>query len=474
MEFFFAIFFLLFYYIRPQDWMPGLAGANLIKPIVGLWLLSLILARSRSSPLPGFLRTPHDWVIVLYLGYIVFFAEGSLFAVLPMLAFYCLTLQSVNSWERVSKYLRFWNGALLAVATIAILSTVGFDVTGAQDNFFTQQGRLAINTWLHNNPNALAHSVVVVIPLSFVLYFWKGSLTGRFFVFPLFAAIAFYCAWLTQSKGAYLVGGATITLALIVGRPRWVQILAISVAVVSGISALSFLPRMADMNNLRADEGVQGRLLAWEMARTAERNHPTGIGWKQFIAEFEWQEGNTVEWVKKATHSSYVQIGADLGRYGLFLYLAGIWCALHTLLVLRTNDHLQERCRRALMILLLANVMSGWMINRQYHTEYFLLIAAAAAMHRLGKAADLRNLAVSETSSEDEAGEAAESGGGISQIRNRIREEHIKPAFIPESKQAQPLRYKPLWNRFGILDMTCCLGLTWLTLWAWDYLLSNI
>lgn len=471
MEFFFAIFFLLFYYIRPQDWMPGLAGASLVKPIVGLWLLSLMVARSRDSPLPGFLRTPHDWVIVSYLAYIVFFGDGAIMGVLPLLAFYALSVQSLNSWDRVHKYLKFWNGALIAITLIAILSTVGFDLTGAQDNFFTQQGRLAINTWLHNNPNALAHSVVVVIPLSYILFFWKNSLSNRFLVFPLLAGSVFYCAWLTQSKGAYLVGGAALTWGLIVGRPKWIQLIAISLAALGGVSALSFLPRMADMNNLRADQGVQGRLLAWEMARTAERNNPTGIGWKQFIAEFPWQEGNRMVWVRKATHSSYVQIGADLGRYGLFLYLAGIWCALHTLLALKTNDPLQERCRRALMVLLLANVMSGWMINRQYHTEYFLLIATAAAIHRLQKGTELQAKESIPEVSEDPGKEGAPRSTGSHQDKE-AQHPQPAPAFVPLRKPLSELQ-KPFWNRFGVVDLACCIALTWLTLWTWDYLLVN-
>lgn len=465
MEFFFAVFFLLFYYLRPQDWVPGLAGANLVKPIVGLWLLALIVARSRPPSLPGWFRTPHDWIILSYGAYIVLFADGSLLGVLPMLAFYFLTVQSLNGWDQVHRYLLFWTGALVVVACFGVFSTFGLDVTGASENYFTQMGRLAIGTWLHNNPNSLAHSVIVVIPAGFALFFWRGSLVGRFVLFPLCAGIVFYCAWLTQSKGAYLVGGALVTVALIQGRPKWLQGIAITAAIVGGVSALSFLPRMADMNNLRADEGVQGRLLAWEMARTAERNNPTGVGWKKFIAEYEWKEGLHSVWVRKATHSSYVQVGADLGRYGLFLYLAGIWCCLHTLLRLKSADTRQERCRRVLFLFLLANLMSGWMINRQYHTEYFLLIATAAAMHRLGKASEL--------SASEESPESADESplkAGARKLREIVSPE-ARPAFLPaEGVAMRP----PLWNRFGVLDLACCIGLTWLTFWAWDYILEKI
>ena len=460
MEFFVAILFLLFYYLRPQDWVAGLAGANLIQPIIGLWLLVLVASRSRPSPLSGVFRTPHDWIMFAYLGYIVLFAGGSVMEVLPLLSFYVLTVQSITSWPRLFSYLKYWNGALAAIAGIAVASTVGLDLTGAQDLYNTRLGRLGIGTWLHSNPNALAHSVVVVIPLSYVLFFWRGSASNRFVLFPALSGLAFYCAWLTQSKGAFLVGGALVVLIFVVGRPKLVQIFVIAAALLVGISALSFLPRMGEMNNLRADEGVQGRLLAWEMARTASKQNETGVGWKEFIAYIPWKEGRQHMIVKKATHSSYVQVAADLGKYGLFLYLAGIWVAIHTLLALKSKNTLEERCRRALMMIVLAYVLSGWMINRQYHTEYFLLIAVTAAMHRIKKGDELE-LNSAENQDIDLATESPGQAGGTT-------------AAFTKAKSLITDYFKPLWNQFGVIDLACCTFLTWFTFWMWDYILKNI
>lgn len=467
MEYFFAVLFLFVYYIRPQDWVSGLAGVQIVQPLAAFWIVSVLLRGSRPSPLPGLFRTPHDWILVTYLGYILFFAGGSLSGLLPLLAFYILTVQSVNTWARLVRYLAFWNGALVAIATIGVLSTVGFDPTGAQSNYFTEMGRLAIGTWMHDNPNALAHSIVVTIPGCFILYFWRGNVSGRFFVFPLLAAIVFYCAWLTQSKGAYLVGGILVVLTFVLGKPRWLQITALVSAATVGVSALSFLPRMAEMNDLRSDEGVQGRLLAWEMARAAAESNPTGVGWQQFIALIPWTEGNEHLIVPKATHSSYVQVGAELGSYGLFLYLGAIWCALHTLLAFKSSDTTQERCRRLLLVFLVANLISGWMINRQYHTEYFLLIAAAAAMHRLKKAEELAMLKMSTASAP-----ATSPLPSLDQLRNAWKK-RTRPAFTHQPQPPSPPS-KRLWNRFGVLDVACCLGLTWLTFWTWDYLMKNI
>lgn len=477
MEFFFAILFLLFYYIRPQDWVPGLEGAELIKPIIGAWLLVLVASRSRPSPLSGILRTPHDWIMILYLGFIVFFADGSIMAVLPFLAFYLLTVQSVNSWPRLLSYLKYWNGALITLAAAGVLSYYGIDPTGAQDLWYTEMGRLAIGTWMHDNPNALGHSIVVAIPLSFVLFFWKGSAISRFLVFPLIAATVFYCAWETQSKGAYLIGGALVVLAFILGKPKWLQVTAISAALIVGVSALSFLPRMSEMGDLSADEGVQGRLLAWEMARTTVERNEFGVGWNKFIAHIQWKEGNRTLIIPKATHSSYVQVAADLGKWGLFLYLAGIWACIHTLLLTKTTNIAEERCRRALMVVVIANVLSGWMINREYHTEYFLMIAVTAAMHRLRKGDELAVVESRQTPPDSSLspGSTKDPAAAVP-ILATVKEawENRAPlAFEPETA-GEVVARKPLWNRFGLFDLGCSAALTWLTFQAWDYFMRSI
>jgi hypothetical protein len=479
MEFFFAILFLVLYYIRPQDWVPGMSGVEIVRPLVAFWILALAAGQSRPSPLPGFARTPHDWAMFAYLGYILFFGGGSIMGLLPFLAFYVLTVQSVNSWDRLRRYLVVWNGLLFGLALLGVLSTVGIDPTGAQSVWYTQIGRLSLGTWMHNNPNALAHSIAAALPASYILFFWKGSLTGRTVVFPFFAAVVFYCAWLTQSKGGYVVAAALIVIALILGRPRWLQIIAVAATLTVGVSALSFLPRMSEMGNLRADEGVQGRLLAWEMAKTVADTKANGEGWKKFHAMIPWREGNRVLIVPKATHSSYVQVAADLGRYGLFLYFAALWCALHTVLYFKSADTGQERCRRVLLIFLFGNIISGWMINREYYTEYFLLIAATAALHRLRKADELAALAKEE--SPDITPEVTPVSAGQKSTDFVLRTiGPIKEAWRPRERPAfelaplSPLSRKPLWNRFGLFDLASSFTLTWLTFLTWDYILKNL
>jgi hypothetical protein len=476
MEFFFAVFFLLFYFVRPQDWVPGLIGLSLVKPIIFVWFGVLLSYRSRVSPLVGLLRTPHDWIILIYWLYVAWNAPDSMGALkgfLPFVAFYALTVQSITSWPRLHSYFKWWTIALVILAVLAVLIPLGIDLTGGKGPMDALKGRLSLGTWQHDNPNALGHSVIVLIPVSYFLFFWRGTATGRLVLFPMIAGLSFWCVYLTESKGAFLVGGIMVVSLYVIGRPRFVQFIAIILALTLGVGALSFLPRMSQMGDLGSDPGVQGRLMAWEIARGVTETQPTGVGWQEFTAVIAWKEGKYLLYVPKATHSSYVQVAADLGRYGLFIYLAGLWCVVHTLLSFRPGNDLEGRCTRILWALLISTIVSGWMINRQYHTEHFLLLAAAAALHRLGMARELglAPTAGSESSENEQFG--VQAGEKILEVGSSTETVDKTPTLIVKTDYGEA-SVKPLWNKFGILDVGVCIGLTWLTFWVWDYILVNM
>lgn len=466
MEYRTALLFLFLYYIRPQDWIPAISGVNIIRPMILIWLVGFMNARSRPA-VSGILRTPHDWAMLAYYAYIVWNApdfNGTLKAFLPFVVFYALTVRSLTSWDRLLGYLKFWNLMLLGVAAMAVGSLYGVDLTGARDATESMLGRLCIGTWLHDNPNALAHSVIVALPLSYIFYFWKQGVIGRMFLFPACAALACYCAYETESKGSFLVGGILVVLIFVIGRPKPVQILALAAAATMGVSALSFLPRMSQMGDLRSDAGVQGRLMVWEMARNSVENNNTGEGWKQFQGYIIWQ--GAME--NKATHSSYVQIGGDLGLYGLFFYLLPFWLAFRALLTSArlSRDHPEkERCRRGIMILLSAFMISGWMINREYHTEYFLMLAAAAAMHRLNLAEEMEVAAVVNNQKKEKTLDAE---GRVVDVVEDPQE--LEPSVVRTMYETG----KRLWNRITVVDVGVGMAMTWAVLFTWDYILENL
>lgn len=464
-----AQFFLFLYFIRPQDWMGGLIGVNIIKPLILIWIAALMV-RKEKSPVRGLLSTPHDWVILIYFSYVVWNAPDSTDAFksfLPVVIFYVFTVQSLTDWTRVFTFLKTWNFMVVTVAAIGVASLYGLDLTGAKDMTAQNFGRLAIGTWMCDNPNALAHTVVVAIPLSYFLFFWRGGVNGRTVYFPACAVLVAMCMFYTESKGSFLVGGGLVVLIFVIGRPLAIKLFAISTAAVLGVSSLSFLPRMSTMGSLNSEEGVMGRLMAWRIARDVLDTKSTGEGWQQFVAMINW-EG---ELIPKSTHSSYVHVGADLGLYGLFLFVAGLWAAGRTMVVvypITLVDDVRERCRRSGLVLLSAYAVSSWMINRQYHTEYFLLIAVAAAMHRLCQA----EVVLAKAESADVV-QSEEVSANVS-LSMQVKDDQCLPAVAVSEVEGDAEENRPFWRRLDLIDLAGCVGLTWLVLAIWDYVLETM
>ena len=437
---------LTLYYVRPQDWVPGLAGLNVVKPIMIIGILAL-LGRKRKpmgpKPWPA-MGTPHEWVMLVYTLYILLTTPELAFTVsdlLPKVIAFYLALHSITSLDRLEKLLIWWRRSLIWVCVMGLGVVFGADFTGSQPATEHNQGRLALHHWMLDNANALGHTLITLLPL---LYFGivkdRPIRKGLGAVIP--AAMACVCLWYTQSKGAFLVGGGLLVFSVLLGRPWWLKVSILAIAIGAGSTALSMLPRMNEMGRLRRDEGVVGRLMAWDMARTVTKSTLTGDGYVGFHANIKW-EGKLIP---KATHSAYVQVGGDLGLPGLFLYLSALCCGGRTMLFYHGFSRELDRARGALFTLLLGYMASGWMINRSYHLEFFLILAAIAAYQRLcQRELEARHQSVPVRTS------------------GRIKKPH--PLLVWGGWR---------WRRYGIIDAGAAMVAVQLVLGVWDYVLQSL
>lgn len=515
MDFKLVIVVLFMYYVRPQDWVGGMSGLNLMKPLMGLTLIAMF-TRRRGFSAGMLVRTPLDWAMVAYAAYIVFTApdgQRPLSTIIIFVAYFFVTSQALVTPRRLSIYLRCWLACILIVAAMAVMSVYGIDLTGAQEltNAVPEKPRLVLNTYLFKNANSLGHTVVIAIPLAYLLLFWKRPIFSKLLA-VLAVLLAAYCVYLTKSKGAYLVGGCLVVASVIVGRHWIFQTIAIFLAATIGWAGLSQLPRMTQIASARQDEAIMGRMLAWEQARFVSKESNTGEGFKNFkpLIYFDNEE------ISKATHSSYVLVGAELGRFGMFFFLAVLFSSCRILLLSRPKRLEDERSRKAMFILLLAYLLSGWLIDRSYHMEYFLLAGAVAAYHRrLGIEAGILDPDTervmdekyeSEQSPEREDDEielteaappepVAVADDGRSPARSPhfsgpalaysatsssplLREEggfrsmsEVDTSAVAEQAIEEELAQRAYWRRFGIIDILLVVLCCKIVFEIWDYLL---
>jgi O-antigen ligase len=349
---------------------------------------------------------------------------------------------------------------------------------------------------MQNNPNALGHTCAVAVALIYFWYFWKRN-TEKRIIGAVLMFIVLYCVYSTQSKGSYIVSGLTLLSSLLFGRSKIFKVVAVGLALGLGGTALSQLPRMQTLT--RKEEGVQGRLMAWEMARVAMYNNPHGVGWDKFVAVFLW-EG---EYVTKATHSSYVQIGAALGKPGLFLYMGLLWCGFRAIMFTKVRSDQELRVQGMLYAIFVPFCLSNWMIDRAYHTEFFTMLAAIAAFHRaVGLRIPSKLEAETQPASKVPVGSPspqpdfvlspvtdpslqvalahAASSNITLQANQPIAWNRGGPMVFPEPVNAEEQRaaqiqqdVKKAWRRIGLIDIGMAYLLYLGVIEAWEYIIKN-
>jgi hypothetical protein len=379
MDFAAIVAFAIVLYVRPQEIFPFLGS---LRPafVVLAWGGAAVFMR------PGgptkIVRTPHDWAMLAYFCWIVFTNDdkwGTWNKIYPFVGFYFITVQALNSFQRIYVFLYWWLGCILFIAVMALLSLVGIDPVGSAYVTAASRGRLVFNTSIFNNANALGHSVIVAVPMIYFLLFWRRPVFVKEVGMGLLP-ISLYCVFRTESKGSFISGFGSILATLTFGRPKMVQAAILGFGLTAGWSAMTFLPRFGELQSASKDEAIQGRVEAFKFGRWATDTFKYGVGYGNFYSAFLAKEG---EEIARASHSSYNQIAAELGKGGLLLFVGMMYLGARTLFQGNTNNELEERVRRTLFCLLVGYAVSSWMIDFAFRAAFFVMIAMCGAYHRL-------------------------------------------------------------------------------------------
>jgi hypothetical protein len=268
---------------------------------------------------------------------------------------------------------------LLAISLLTLASHFGVEIVqGTNQLTAAFKGRMALNTWIFNNPNALGHSAVALIPLS-VAWLWHHQPAIRRTLVISLVTTAGYCAVLTESKGAYISGAASLVSLYVFRRALWFQIGAAALVFSMGLGVLSFLPRMETLS--AKDQGIAGRMMVWQGAMWSLKSNPYGVGLKKFQGMIEVDD---LGMIKLATHGSFVRTGADLGYPGLFCYVGAFYVGYRTMRLRKFIPRSDGfRVQSAVFVLLISYLISAWVVDKAYHADFILLMALVSAVHRV-------------------------------------------------------------------------------------------
>jgi hypothetical protein len=276
----------------------------------------------------------------------------------------------------------------------------------------------------------------------------------------------------------------TILATFTFGRPKAVQIGIACFAILMGSTALYALPRMNELQKAKTDDAIQGRVAAFKHGLLMLEEKTKGIGYHQWLKSFK-----AAHHYNKAAHSSYVQLAAELGYPGFFLFLGILYCNLRTLITARTRDPDEERIRRILFILVITYMLSSWMVDLGYRPTFFMFTAATAAFHR-------HLLGLGRRDKEDEALEPqphplpawrarllpqpaveqafAKAGAPAAVLTLEAPPPVARVVVRPEPEEEIKPAVGWSWNRLGIVDIALITVFTFGMVRFWIYVLKQM
>ncbi len=236
-----------------------------------------------------------------------------------------------------------------------------------------------------NDPNDLAQFIVVLVPLSWLL--WRHGIAGKISAL-LYTIVSCVGIFLTHSRGA------TIALAVIVLFHFKDRIGTVGAAVTAGcLFVATKLLQFSGGRDISAESGAD-RMAAWGVGLEFFKSSPLfGIGYNRFAENYEI-----------TAHNSFVLGLAELGLFGYFF-----WIALLVFTFMRLNRvihpgpaaQLSEagdenapeaqvdgnviRWARAIRVSLAGFLTAAFFLSRTYIITLYLLLGMAIAVVRLSR-----------------------------------------------------------------------------------------
>jgi probable O-glycosylation ligase (exosortase A-associated) len=298
-----------------------------------------------------------------------------------------LTAALVDSWSRLRWLLLVISGSLgfLAVKAIPVMIA-----TGGNFRLYGPRGTMLDD----NNDVGLALTMTLPMLFFFANYDPKPALK-RFMAFVFLATLP--AIFFTYSRGA-LIGLVVVVFAMILTLRQRFVLLPLFIA--AGLFALFLTPdtwkQRMDFRKDSAliDGSALQRFYAWTFSWNLARAHPiTGGGFDAFTPEMydRYAPGG---WAVRprgyvhGPHSIYFGVLAEHGFVGLFLYLSLIGSCLMTLRSLHQygkqwGNEWMAGAARMLQLCMLAFLVTGAFLGRQYFDYFFTLVACTVILRRI-------------------------------------------------------------------------------------------
>jgi hypothetical protein len=378
------LLFMIVYYTRPEDWIPGVHYLHLAR-VLGIVAIVAFLGELGSART----RWPRECIyLFLLLGQMFLTVpfspiwRGGAFKVtldfsyvVPMILVIAL---AVNTLPRLRRIL-FWQAA--AVAVIAVIAVVKFRHAGGRLKFGVLNGN-------YGNPNDFALAVVIALPICLAFMLRARNNVIRMIWLGCIAAMT-YSVVLTASRAGILAFAVSMVVALwhfsIKGRYRYLLVM------LGGFAVCALLlggHQLKDRYEAMVNPQVYRSAYGSAEQREALLKRSIEVSFKYPIFGLGPGNFNTYSGSWHVTHNTYTQMSSETGLPGFILYMMILWCAISNL------QRAKRLTRRGKELGLFAGAiqasLAGFLVGSFFASEgyqYFtyFLIAYTTVVYQIAK-----------------------------------------------------------------------------------------
>lgn len=369
------IYFVLLIYVRPQQFVPGLAGLPLsLISGVGAFGSMWIRATFQKSRLAVF-KAPQDFLLIWFTLAIAISPltrldiQGSISSVrewMVQVILYFLIIGLVTTAKRLKIVLHVVVIASLWLAIQGIVQYyTGMGIVGELD------ADKRIEVVGGADPNELAFHLLFVVPFLYAALSSGKSASYRFFALVAFVTVT-AAIYFTNSRGGTLAYWAV--MAIIFARSHGLTAGALFGALALVI-VLAFGPSRVHHLSV-TDPSTYGRIAMWKESLRLLQSQPLfGVGAGEF---------SQVSVTGKAAHNSFLSCAAELGLVGLLAWVLLIYISLKNAFYVSRRAIAAQFERLdvyagAVAFALLAYLFAGMFLSKTYSLVLVLFVGLSAA-----------------------------------------------------------------------------------------------
>ena len=371
------LLYLVLTIVRPQDYMPALAGVPLLPVVLVLAFLSWLVSSAKTYAAPQFLLLPAFLMVLMFSQVTNGWSGGALDQLAkfgPTVIAFFVFAACCTSQQRVTVAMVVFVLCSIVLALHGVeQASTGMGWTGMP---MSDDGRIQY-VGIFNDPNDLGLLFAAIVPMAFFLRHRSRGLMRLFWLAA--ALLLLYGTYLTNSRGAMLA-------VLVVGGGYVWYRRGIVTAATLGIIGLACMKLLSSrMQELDAgEESASGRVDAWYAGMQMFLSHPLfGVG-----------AGNFTDYNNLTAHNSFVLVLAETGFIGFMLWLAFVGYTFWMMLaVLRHKPEPAmdpEQSKRwqgeqamalTLLLSLCGLFAAAFFLSRSYMIVLYLLAALVAGYY---------------------------------------------------------------------------------------------